>query len=258
MRTTAKVGILGLIALLAACHGDPVATSDPSLTPLLDRDVATVAADGVGEDVEMMGGPGGTLGFGFGAPSSDGAVEGRRLFCDAHTRGGLTLTRSCTFYDADGAEQPEYDPELTASVALHVTVQGTVSHDHWSAEVDRVRDLTASGLLGLETTRTWNGTGQGTVLRSRHNDQGETRSYDLSYQTSVAAVVVPVPRTDESWPLSGTITRQVTVTITGGPRDGQTVERTVAITFNGTRYVPITVNGEAFTLDLRTRTILPD
>ncbi len=257
MRTTTKVGTVGVMVFLAACQGNPTATSDSGLSPLLDRDVATVAADATGEDVEMMGGPGGGLGFGLGAaPGAGGAAEGQRLFCDTHARGGLTLTRTCTFYDADGAEQSAYDSDLTAAVALHVTVQGTVAHDRWSAEVDRTRDLTGTGLLGLETSRTWNGTGQGSVLRSRHTDQSETRSYDLSYQTTITDVVVPVPKTDQSWPLSGTVSRVVDVTITGGPRDGQTVHRTASVTFNGTRYVPIVVNGETFTLDLLTRTIV--
>lgn len=256
MRTTAKVGTLGIVAFLAACQGSPTTTTDPGLSPSLDRDVATVAADAVGEDVEMMGGPGGALGFGIGAAPASDSTDGRRLFCDTHTRGGLALTRTCAFYDADGVEQSAYDPELTASVVLHVTVQGTVDHDRWSAEVDRTRDLTATGLLGLETSRTWNGTGHGSVLRSTHADSTETRTYDLSYETTVIDVIVPVPKTDGSWPLSGTVARVVDVTITGGPRDGQTVHRTVLVTFNGTRYVPIVVNDQTFTLDLLTRQIV--
>jgi hypothetical protein len=50
-----------------------------------------------------------------------------------------------------------------------------------------------------------------------------------------------------------TITRQVTVTFTGGPRDGTTVERTVTIEFNGTQFPTLTVNGQTFEFDLPNR-----
>jgi hypothetical protein len=133
-----------------------------------------------------------------------------------------------------------------------------VSRENWSATVDRHRNLTATGLTGMETERTWNGTGNGTVARSKHTDGGETRTYNITYTTGFNAVIVPVPHTADSWPISGSITRQMTIKIEGGPRDGQTVDRTVTVTFNGTQFVPITINGKTFTFDLKTRKIIRD
>jgi hypothetical protein len=66
--------------------------------------------------------------------------------------------------------------------------------------------------------------------------------------------VIPVPR-GNGYPLSGTITRTLTLTRSNG-EETFTRERTVSVTFNGTRYVTITINGEAFTLDLETREIV--
>jgi hypothetical protein len=114
-----------------------------------------------------------------------------------------------------------------------------------------------SGLAGQETTRTWNGTGSGESSRERHTDDGD-REYRVTGSTTITAVVIPVPRSDDTWPTSGTITRNAKVTIVGGPRDGTVRERTVTITFNGTRFVPVKVNDTTFTFDLKTRRIVQD
>jgi hypothetical protein len=66
-------------------------------------------------------------------------------------------------------------------------------------------------------------------------------------------VVHPVPRTDDAWPLSGTITRDVTINIVNGPDGDVTKSRTVVITFNGTNLATMTVDGESFEVDLSTR-----
>ena len=65
----------------------------------------------------------------------------------------------------------------------------------------------------------------------------------MTYDTQVQNVVVPFPRTADSWPLSGSIARHVVVKIVGGPHDGETRDRTTVVTFNGTELVPIQVNG---------------
>jgi len=249
MRRLIRNATIGLAIGLAACNSDGMTGTDGD--PLqVDHDVAVVAADAVGQDIELMGGPAGTLGIGL-AP----VVERNALHCESHTRGGLTVTRTCVFKDAAGNVQQAYDPNTTASVAIHAVIDGEVSHDRWSATVHRVRDLVVSGLAGDETTRTWNGTGSSSVSRSRHADGNAARTYDVTGDLTVTNVVIPAPRTDDSWPLSGTITKHFTIKVTGGPRDGQTHERTVTVTFNGTRLVPIVVNGETFTLDLKTRRI---
>ena len=178
--------------------------------------------------------------------------------CGTHNREGLTIVRTCTFKDAAGAVQAAYHPETTASVAIHAEVDGTITRNDWSATVDRTRDLTVSGLAGTETQRTWNGTGSATSTRSRHSDAGESRQYDVTATGAMTNVVVAVPRSENSWPLSGTVSKQVTIKITGGPRDGQTVTRSVTITFNGTQFVPIKVNDDTFTFDLKIRRIVRD
>ena len=252
MKTVIRFGALGLAAALAACNGD--GTSPSTSDPAMDRDIAMVAADASAQDVEMMGGPGGLLGLGLApAATADDRVP---FLCGTHQRDGLTVVRTCTFKDADGNTQAAYDPDLTASATIHATVTGTVTRLRWSADVDRTRDFTVSGLVGQETTRTWNGTGTGTTTRERHADNGTTRQYNVSSTLTVTDVVVPVPRSPNGWPLSGTITRQVTVTVVGGPHDGETRTRTVTITFDGTAQAHVSVGASAFTFDMNTRDLV--
>ena len=81
----------------------------------------------------------------------------------------------------------------------------------------------------------------------------------MSSTSVIENVVHPVPRTDDAWPLSGTITRNVTINVTNGPEGDVTKTRTVVIAFNGTYlatmtvYGESTVDGESFEIDLSTR-----
>lgn len=246
MKTLTRYSALGLLITLAACNSEGTA---PELTPLNDlaitRDVALQSADAAAEEVELMGGPTGIL----------GGEEDAPFRCGTHTRDLLTIVRTCTFKNAAGAAQNAYDPVTTASAAIHAEINGKIERENWSAEVARIRDLIVTGLAGTETSRTWNGTGTGNSTRSRHKEGTETRTYDVSCAGTRTNVVVNLPRTENQWPISGTINRACTIKITGGPNDGKTVERVVVITFNGTQLVPITVNGKTFTLDLKTRKI---
>ena len=64
--------------------------------------------------------------------------------------------------------------------------------------------------------------------------------------TTVADVVLPYPLGEETWPISGTITRHEA--ITAGPRGDE--ERESILTYNGTRYATLTIDGETQTIDL--------
>ena len=236
---------------LSACaSGD--ATGPVISEATLTADLAVLAADGVAEDVEMMGGPAGVHGFGlFGIVG--GPLVGRDLGCRTLERPNLTVTRTCTFTDAQGGNQASYDPGTTASVRIQTTVAGERAHDRWSASIDRSSDLTVTGLAGAETQRTWNGTGAEEASRSRHVDGQEARGYSVEGTVTITNVVVPVPQGPGNWPLSGTIVRTISGEITTGPRAGETFSRTATVTFNGTSTVTMTVNGESFDVDLAAR-----
>ena len=224
--------LLGLFALAACTDTVGPDTIEDTLT----EDVAMIMADAVIDGFGDLG-----LLFGGGAALASGGPS---------TRSG---THTATFYNELGVEQATRDPLLTASI--HLVIQSTheFSRDSWSATGSRSRDLMITGLLDEETSRTVNGTGSGTVSRSRHTDDAGTRTYDMSSTSVIENVVHPVPRTDDAWPLSGTITRNVTATIVEGTDEPVTRNRTGVVTFNGTNLVTLTVDGEIFEIDLSTR-----
>jgi len=118
--------------------------------------------------------------------------------------------------------------------------------------VHRERDMTVTGLLGRETHRTWNGTGNEQVSRTGVTLAGEERSYDADGSFTYDDVVVPIPGTVPRWPVSGTITRSLTVTITG-PNGTHTKTVDVAITFDGDSTATAVVNGVSREIDLAAR-----
>ena len=259
-----RVLTAGLLLFAAACSSNP--TDSTPLSASISLDAATLSADGTAEDVDVMTGMDGGIGYLstsplmlFGAsiwmpptgrPGMNGCNFASGSFqCPAENRGGLTVNRVVTFTPA-GA----YDSLLTTAIHIVASVAGDVSHGPWTATVARSRDFTITDLAGKETTRKDNGSGSENISRSRHTEGGETRTYTVVGTSTVVNVVLPVraPGVDP-WPLSGTVTRNLTMTRTGGTTPGTPVTRIVIITFNGTSMPAATVNGELFTLDLTQR-----
>lgn len=262
MRTLIRCGALASALVLGACGQDSTGTQ---ATPLLDADVATVVADNTGDDVDIMrepvffvalplGGP--VTGPGTGDFNPLGCsynATTQRIECPDVTRSStLTITRSYAFWDENNVPQDHYDAQLTAKANIKTHIEGERSGEFWSGSILRDRDLTVTGLLGPETQRTWNGTGSSTVEHSRHTEDGD-RSYAISCTLTVVDVVVPVPNGTPRFPLSGTITHQCTITFEGGARDGQSIQRTAIVTFNGTTTATVTVGNRTFDIDLTTR-----
>jgi hypothetical protein len=71
----------------------------------------------------------------------------------------------------------------------------------------------------------------------------------MSTMATFANVVVPFPRARGAWPLSGSITREVTAS-RDGATNTPTASRTATLTFNGTRLATMTVGDRTFTVDL--------
>ena len=259
MRTLIRCGALTCLVMAGACSSD--ITDSDTATPLLNADIAQVAADGTAEDVDVMrepvffpSMPGFAPGQGDFRPANCPFDAGSgKLVCPTINHNGITITRSYQFWDAANAVQQAYDALTTAKANIVSSIDGARTLPNWEATIERDRDMTATGLAGTETQRTWNGTGSSHVTHSRHTEDGPARSYDLECSVVVTNVVVPVPNGTEVWPLSGTITRTCTVEFVGGPRDGQSITRTATVTFNGTQTVTMTVGDRTFDLDLKNR-----
>jgi hypothetical protein len=268
-----------LLALVfaAACSSD---STSPVQITADDVDQAAVisASDATAEDVSILSASDMTMSGGavqnlvgggmsmsriaVGAPSyawtfGDGCTYNAgtgRFTCPAITAGGLTLNRDYAFFDANQTAQSAYSASTTASANFHVSVTGTHVVDNGQDVVNRDRNLTVSGLAGAETSRTWNGTG--TRSDNGYRTVADVkRSYTVNDAVTVASVVVNLPRSSNPWPMSGTITRQISgtasVTKTGVSKSFS-VTKTVTITFNGTQFATVTVGNNTYTLDLST------
>jgi hypothetical protein len=226
-RTTTGLAVIGLLAL-AACDDSPTDTS--ALDQSINFDVAMVSADATIEDVQALR--------------------------DAHQGGffmdGRSGTRSVTFYDAAGTEQDAYEEMTTETIHMVMEMTRELEREGWTASATRTREMTVTGLEGDETTRTVNGSGSEAMTRSRHTDTQGLRTYEMSGTREIAEVVHEVPR-EGSYPQSGTITRNMSITITTEANGTETRTREVIITFNGTQYPEMTIDGELFEIDLEAR-----
>lgn len=241
-RALSAATLASLVALAACGDTSTTNTADDFLTD----DLAEVAADAALEDLAVMtdalptAGPLGAFGP-FGGQGGLGS------------RGALERDRTVTFLDADGVEQEAFDELTTASVHIVTTVEGDIARGSMTASVERHRDMWVTGLAGEETERTWDGTGSSEVERTRVSDEHGTRSYDLSSSMVVDAVVRAVDKVASPWPLSGSITRMVRVEIVNGPNGDEVRERTAVITFDGTQYATLEIDGEVYEVDLAAR-----
>jgi len=225
----------GLIALsvlaLGACDDNPTeSTTNTVADETVNYDVAMVSADATIGDVQVIMDP--QMGGSFMA--------------------GRQVSRTATFYDAEGNEQDSYDEATTATIHIVMEMSRERERRNWTASVMRERDMTVTGLEGDETTRTVNGLGSSAVTRSRHSDSNGRglRDYEMTGTWTMEDVVHAVPPEANPYPLSGTITRNMTVTITTEANGTVTRTKEVIITFNGTQYPEMIVDGEAFEIDL--------
>ncbi len=249
---SAGAGVLAFA--MAACAKDS-ATAPRSLSLQLSAgDTASLmigeAGDATAADVSLIStasaqvpGTGCTL----------NAVTGR-FDCPPYVNEhGLTVTRSLAFFDANGVQMNHFD-STTASMNVQATDVGVATRDNGADTVSRTRNLTATGLLGHNTTRTWNGTASGTG-GGYGSDSVASRTFDVSNNTTFSGIVVQLPRSANPYPISGSVNRVVTgsgVITRGDSTRTVAISRDVIITFNGTEFVPMTVGSVSYTLDLAT------
>ena len=229
-----------IVALGAAACDDTGTVPDLIDEEALRADVALVAADGLFNDLAVMLDPF-TLSLAGSGPE----------FSPTDGSGRYSFTRNVTFFE-DDVPKDSYDPLLTDSIRVQWAFEREAEHTFWSADIDRSRDMMVTGLEGEETQRTWNGEAEADILRSRHKDE-VTRTYDMKMKATHTDVVKGVPRIDNPWPLSGTITRHVQVTVMEGDEVLGERDVTATVTFNGTQFVGMNVGGEEFEIDLSQR-----
>ena len=257
------VGIGSMVAVVAAGCEDAGTAPDVIDDAAIVAEAAMVAADGMFQDLSLAQDPGlQNLGF-FGVGSGSAAVgemsgqcqhlgSGPSFQCGSMVRDGFTFTREVTFYDEGGKVQEDgFDPATTDAIQLVVNAEGSRERSFWSASISRSRDMTFSELLS--DAHHLNGEGYSVIYRSGNPQDGGEMTFDMTVDVEWGDVVHLQPREVHPYPESGTISRDIFVEVT---RDGEVVggrDVTAVLTFNGTQYVTMDVEGEEFEIDLAER-----
>ncbi len=219
-------------------------------------DAAVFAADDAASDLAFMNGHGvrgltllDALFPPFEGDRPDCPEEGGRFRCPPMDREGIDISRTITFLAGD-ASQDGYDEETTSSILFELSMSGdNLGRGGMTMSVSRERTLTLDGLVGDEASGTWNGTGTSFHTRSGESPRGDTFSMESNSTTTFNDVVMPHPRTPEGWPLSGSITTEISMTGTFGG-ETQSRDAVAVLTFNGTQFVTLKVGEEEIEIDL--------
>lgn len=262
-RNAARIIVTALVAGAAAC-ADSTAPA-PALTDvMLTRDAGNDVAEATAQDIGEMIGSETLVGMPMATAPQDAAPRGcswsaetSRFVCPPFTSpDGLTVERSFAFY-AGGVAQQSYDATATDSINFQGSLKGTLNRTDRTVWINTSRNMTVSGLAGAETQRSWSGTG--TRTDSAHvTSDGVARRTRIHSVDQVAAVVFALPRSANPWPMSGTITHDITMTSVadnGTSTRTRSATRHVVVTFNGTSTASVLVGTTACTLNLATRAL---
>ena len=253
-RRTAVATMLALTVLVGACSSDSPVGPSTQRTTTLSQVLSEMslpwmsAMSSVGD---------GSRALSIGGPVASNCAYSATLqsfACPATTSNGLTITQSFTLLDASGKPQSQFDANATAAVHLKSTIAGTPSPTATSTlTIDQQLDMTLSGLL--TSTHVLNGTmtTHMTVMTTSVPPTPPT-SFDVTMSMS-NLVLPPSISGGSAWPLSGTITEDLT-SLDGAKSPAITMH--VTLTFNGTSKVAaiVTIGGLAqqCTIDLSTGT----
>jgi hypothetical protein len=264
---------LTLAAVFTACGDSTTEPTDSGVSASVSNattlDVATVSGDAAQEDVETFKVNRGAFGlatldferFSRWDPCPYDATA-KRFVCAERSRGPFSYNRSYAYADEAGAAQAAYSATATAAANFKWNLSGTITREKWSGSMSRDRDITLSGLLGANNTVTVNGTGKAERQRTRFlrdsaGPNGLTREYSLESTLAIVNVVTPAIKLPDAWPASGTITRNYKVTRIDATNGNTVTTRNSVVTFNGTQFAALVVNGKEFVLDLATGKVTP-
>ena len=252
-RSAALAAALLSAAILAACEKGVEANLITDAE--LNADIAATSGDALALSVSTMTGNESTASLSTtGAPPSNLVSN------------SITFERSRTCYDADGVEVPDCNPRSTVrTIVTHVQLDGSRSGSNfdgsktWFGGVHRVADDSLTRVFDgpTETQRVHNAVAMAHDTASWDHVE-KSKFMSVVSHDSVRAVTFGIPRTDNPFPISGSIVRldSVHAIHTKGDRtETRDVVRRVEITFpadaNGD--VAIKVGATVCTLNLLSR-----
>ena len=200
-------------------------------------------------------------GGGSGSPAADLSVsctgpDGMGWYtCTAVTEFGLTVVRQIRFWEGT-AYGLAWNPGVTDSVNHAWTASGTVNSVARPGKVWTIDDAASGTMRVLPTAATVNPQHSWSGSADRHESSSYTmnsveRTFDHTAHDVVDQVVFQMPRSQNPYPLSGTITRNSTNVFTAGSFT-RTVMRMFVVTFNGTHIAQLMDGALTCDLDLDT------
>ena len=211
---------------------------------------------GLGPD--FLGGIGFGRGFGHG-PFGGDASRGTCTFNSStglvnctDTRGGLAITSSASYKNANGTVQQSPD-STTDVVSIQTQVAGTVTRrDSAVSIVNHTSTRTVTGLAAGSTQRTVNGAARGEETTTGKTDSAVAFTATRLVGDTTTGLVIPIVSGKPTYPTAGKVVRQMKATVTLAGSSPTTKERREVITYDGSdsATIVITVDGVVKTCKL--------
>ena len=211
MRFAAPAVIAALSLTLVSCTD----SNSPLTQEQVDESLATTL-EGIGVDpnAETAGGHTAT------APAATCSWNATTMWSTCTgTNNGLTITREMQFLNAAGTPQQRPD-STTSSMKAKTTVTGTRTYTNPAAgsptittTVDRSSDETVTGLAKGSTQRAVNGTANGTENSTGTDSRGTITVARTYADTTKDMTFKSPPDSTARFPLSGTITRNLSSSV---------------------------------------------
>jgi hypothetical protein len=167
--------------------------------------------------------------------------------CPDRTERGFTIKTQFAFEDEAGAAQAKFDTLTTNSVNVKIDVSGTKTrHEGSTSTLHHSSDRTVAGLAPGKTEREVNG------VASAHESTTGTRD-GVSFTAvrdvndTTTNLVIPIVDGRPTIPSSGTVIRNMTVSITPEGGTATTKSRREEVTFDGTNVISVKITQDGTT-----------
>ena len=270
--TWATIAAIAATMGTVACSSDSAVNSggvvaDSEIDQTVAADVGESMADGVSQFQEnesfeenMSSGSStflaGRSGAGFGADSRTvtcGGPDANGWFgCIAYTDRGLTITRQVRFWSG-GSYALGWSRTLTDSVNHRWTRTGTFESVVKAGKMFSINEADTASMVvthGPPILHTWNGAGIAHDS-STYAVNSVTRIFAYTAADTAAALTFTLPRADNPYPTSGSVSRNLSIHITSGGFD-KTITRFAKVTFDGSATAVLQVGELTCSLDLVT------
>ena len=243
-------GLVALAAAVAGCGGD--SPTAPGVTQTAADDIAvqvaqTMAIGNGGTVTELFAMAAAVPAAGAGGSLLRGAFGTAGAAAETtFTAGNVTYSFAWTFYDAGGAELPEYGP-TAARMRVTSRAAGGIVTPQFEAALGHAGLTDVTGVGPLADTLRFDGAADDTVQASFTALDGQ-RGRHFYWRAHLVhdAVRLLKDREVNPWPLSGTATWAVHAErLRSGDRADveAAYDALVVVTFNGTQYPEVTVDG---------------